>query len=731
MADGGQPGEYFAKKRGLDFLAGAKQAERNWLYTAQDRGIWRLWWLIYCQVLGIDSNTGESNANQSLRVVGEQAGYTAFRVQLTRRLIQQRVMMAQDQRPSFRGVATSSDAASEAGVNIATKAIDYLLTEAKLEQKASEALTANGYFGEGGLHQSWDYQAGKNVPAQEPEINPDTKEPFQTPVMNDNGEPLPQLDEQGQPVLHPETGEPQMQMQPVMKTVQKKSGAPKIDKLYAWQIVKDPYMEDDHPWMIVKLPVNKYELAAKYAPNNPALYSEIVRNSIESDLGDDALFAWGSSARVSSDTVVLRIFYHRNCEALPGGRWTGWVGNTLLWGGEGDVPCPLDDGIPVKTMIADRYFMTAFGYAESGDLLSVQTAINELFSQALTSVQKYGNPNMYKSDQLQIDQRAFSEGGHMFDLPNGVDIPQVVAFEPVPAITPQMWESLIELMEKIAGSNSVVGGDPKANITSGAFAVLLVNIAQKFASAMQQAYDFALTATANDSLELVRKNAVNGFWAEIGGLANEPYEQLIKSEDLQHLRRIKIERQNPVMSTFPGRMEIFNATKDLPPNQRAAAMEMLLTNDTEAWAENDQSARIRIRKENERMLKGIRCEVGISDPHLIEGPMHIVLLNKLKTQDPDPNPQKEQMRQATIQLLEQHLVEHGLALASLPPPMAAVCGTMSMLPQPADNPNADPNAHASKPGAAGGQSPGAPKPPQPPQPPEAPPGAPAQQTRAA
>jgi hypothetical protein len=727
-ADGSQDDTYFALKKGQAFIDGARQAERNWLYTSQDRGIWRLWWLIYCQVLGIDPNTGEYNTNQQLRVVGEQAQYTSFRVQLTRRLIQQRVMMAQDQRPSFRGVATTSDASSEAGVNIATKAIDYLLRVAKLEQKASEGLTASGFFGEGGLHIDWDYQAGKLVPAKEPMKGPDGQ-PVQMPVLHP---------ETGEPQIDPETGAPQMQTQ--MQDVEKKSGAPKVDKLYAWQIVKDPYLEDDHPWMIIKIPVNKHELAAKF----PEKAKQIRACTIDTDMGDDALFAWGARARVSSDTVVLRILYHRNCEAVPGGRWSGWLGKDIgLWGMDGEVPCPLDEGIPVKTMIADRYFMTAFGYPEAGDLLSVQTAINELFSQALTNVQKFGNPNMYKDENLQLNPASVTEGGHLFDLPSGIEAPTITEYQPVPPITPQMWESLIELMDKIAGSNSVVGGDPKANITSGAFAVLLVNIAQKFASALQQAYDFAITAIANDALELVRKNATNGFMAEIAGKGNQPYLKLMTQDDIASLREITIERQNPVMSTFVGRMEVFNATKDLPPQQKAAALEMLLNSDLEAYTDFDQSATIKIHKENEQMLAGIPVEVQVSDNDVLEGPKHVAQLNKLLAQDPpageqlpqvgpdgqpmiDPmtgqpvmgqwsTPERQQYETAK-QLLLKHIVDHCVSFARKPPPMSLVVGALPN-PMMAPPPGGPANDASVPPDKAGddAQQPQSPKPPEAPQ----------------
>lgn len=725
MADGtaaaSQPDLYFANKVGQDFVSGGRQAEKNWLYAAQDSGLWRLWWLLYSQTLGMDADTGEQNVNQQLRAVGEEARYIAFRVQLTRMLIQQKTMLAKDERPSFEGVASNNNAASLAKVNMASKAIEYVLTESKLEQKSSGALEANGYFGAGGIHQSWNYGGGRMVDAQEPMTNPDGS-PAMMPETDGDGNPIPETDPETGEMFDDGTGQPKMREKPVMQTVKKRSGALKFDKLYPWQQATDPFQEDDHSWVIIKTPVNKYELAAKY----PEKAKEIIALSIDAEMGDDALFAWGDRTRVSSDILVLRTFYHRNCDAVEGGRMAQWCGSLGLYGCDEIMPCPLDEGLPWEPIIAGRYFCTAFGYPEASDLLSVQSALNETMSQTLTLIQKHGNPNLYKREDVEIDPDAYQAGGAMFDLPPGAEAPTVTKYDDMGTAPAFMIQFCREIMPLMIGLNPTVQGTPETNITSGAFGVLLVNLAQKFASQLQEAYDFALVNTANKSIELIKKNASNGFWAEVSGIADEPYLKLFTHDTLDDFHSVKIVRRNPVMSTFMGRVQILELTRDMAKPDRADAMELLLDSRTDAYAENDQSATIRMRKENEMMLKAPPRPAGLdpavdpmaynqwlaswlpkvswSDPHHLEVPKHVAERDKLRSQDPPQDMIEFTTWTDTINGLDYHAVDHANTWASTALPMLLVAG-IPPLNTGAPAPGADPGGNGDKPGKPGEQSP--------------------------
>ena len=723
MADAqptGQPDEYFATKLNQPFLDAAKEFERNWLYTVQGRGIWRQWWLIYCQLLGIDPHTGVSGSHSSLTFVGEQQQFINFRIQITRKLIQERTMMAKDVRPSFAGVATTNDAAAEAEVNISTRAVEYMVTEGKLEDAVSAALTILGNFGESFVMQTWDYDAGDDVPAREPVIDPNTGQPLQTEAYDLNGQLMVEQD--------PQTGAAVPMLQPVTQTVQKPSGAPKAMPLYPWQCARDPYLERDHLCMVVKIPVNKHEIAAKYAANDPAKAARIKALKVDSELGDDALFAWGDQRSVSSDTIVMRMLFHADCAAIPGGRWAGYVQDVDLWGVDKIVPCPLKKGIPVKPLIDEtaRYFGTAFGYPVASDILALQTVLNECASALVTNFQRAGNANAYKSDDVAIDPVSWSMGGRLIDIPAGREPPK---WDEPPQMSP-LAEFLMNFVlteaKGMLGSNSVTSGNPDANISSGSFAVLMVNLAQKYANGMQETYDHAYTDSANDALELIRANAQNGFWAEIAGIGEAPYVELMSTERLSSLRKVKMVRQHPVLSTFPGRMEVFQQIAPLPPAERQAAAEALLNGRLDALVDADQSSAIRIRKENELMLQGIPVEASMFDPHPIEFPKHRAALDKLRTQGQPQDPQAAMLWQQAKDVLTAHMNQHAVLLAQTPLPVAVLAGN-AQLPEPGGDPandNGDPaqQQQAAQGGApskhsGGGKQPKRPKAPKPPKPP--------------
>ena len=721
MADGaGQPNEYLALKVGQDFVDAARQAEKNWLYTSQERGIWRLWWLIYCQVQGIDPQTGSYNSTQELKFVGKNANYAMFRVQLARRFIQQRMMLAKDQRPSFTGVATTNNSVAMAEVNIATRAIEYQLTEARMESESSRALEYMCYFGASALLAEWDDWGGMLVDAMEPA-----------------------RDQQGQEIL--EDG------QPVPIKVKRKSGAAKSRALYPWQFACDPYMESDHPWIITKTAVNKYELAAHVAGDNEELYQQIVALSLDEEMCDDALFAWGRRGSVSSDTIILRQYFHRDCKAVPGGRWAGYVGKLGLWGVNPDesgqfTPCPIETGIPVRVMVGPRYFGTAYGYPESGDLLALQQVINEVISMCVTNIQKRGNPNAYKSANDTIDEGAFSMGGKLFEITRMEDKPVFDEPPKMDTLSQYILEFCLGQARQMLGGNSVVEGNPDANITSGAFAVLMVNLAQKYASQTQEAYDQALVGHANDMLELTKKNARDGFWADIAGLGDAPYLELITQSQVNQLRSVKLVRQSPIMSTFVGRSEVFDRTIQLNKRDRADALDMLLNGRIEAFAQRDQSSRNRIRKENEMMLQGVMPVVAFCDDHALEGPEHKVEYDKLRTMDPPadapqtpppplgPNDPNWRAWLATggpefmawslaCKAFDDHMLQHAMALATTPPPMAIVAGWAPLMPAGPEGEGEEGQSEGASPGGPRGASSSMPKPPSAPKPPKPPAGA--------
>lgn len=690
---------YFANFEASELAQECNNRELSQWNMLNGRGLPNLWRLAYAQAFGMDPNSGR-NATQRLEFCGPQQNFVRFRVNLTRSLIKQRNTLAAGQRIAFQCLAMNDDARSLAQVPIAGKVMDYVFREAEGERTCVEALESDGYFGEGFVWTRWNVDGGDMVPVEKPVQATDqfTGQKLFEPA---------QFDEFGNP-------------KPIMttETVDEKSGAPTLQSLYPWNVVREPFARKS-PWIIIKEKASKYELMALYPEKAEALKGATV--NLNTEPGAFALFNWDMSS-VTDDMVIVKHFYHENCKAVPGGRYVGYVGSIILW----DLPCPVPSGLPVVSMCSARYFDTNMGYPESADLFSIQEMLDELLSQSATNVLKFGNQNIWGTDGIDFDQDKFMEGGAYFTLKEGQEPPKVIQYAQLPEATKWLLEYLPERMNEVIGSNSVMRGEPSSNITSGAFAALMQSIAEKFISATQASFDFGVNATGNTLLELVRGNAENSFAAEVAGDSNAPYMKYFTREDLRGIKRVMVNRQSPLMNSIPGRFDVFNATKDLPKDQRFAAVQMLKTGDDSAWTENDFSNIVLLRRENELLSQGRSAMVSATDDPFIHARSHSASLDRLRTQDPPEDPDEYQLWESAILAHKEHLNEHAVvwsqtnavyaAMLGLPRPPAFDPASASFQPQSsAPNPNGAATGGAPSPRQLGNGA-GLPKQPEPAQP---------------
>lgn len=632
---------YFANKAAALLVQDVDTRELAQWNMLNSRGLPTLWRLAYAQAFGMDPNTA-GNTTQRLQFCGPDMNYVRFRVQLTRPLIKQRNTLAAGQRVAFQALAMNNDSKSLGQVPIAGKVVDYIFREAEGERACFEALESDGYFGEGFVWARWDIDGGDMVPYER-----------QVPATDQfTGQPLTEPDGQT-PVMVTDKGE-------------EKSGAPTLTSLYPWDVVREPFARKS-PWIMVKEKVSKYELMALWPEHAEALKGKSINFS--ADPSATMLFNWDISS-VTDDMVIVKHFYHEGCKAVPDGRYVGYVDDLVLW----DRPCPVTSKMPVVSVCSARYFGTSMGYPEASDLLSIQDMIDELLSQTATGVLKFGNQNLWAVEGLDFDQEAFAKGGAFFTMKPDQEPPQAVQYAQMPDVTKYLLEYLPQRMNEVIGSNDTMRGQPQANITSGAFAALMQSIAEKFISSTQASYDFAVNSVGNMMLELVRSNADGSFAAEVSGASNAPYMQMFTRDDLKGIKRVMIQRQSPLMNSIPGRMDVFTATKDLPKDQRYAAFQLLNTGDSSAWTEDDMSAVVLIKFENEQLSSGKPAPVSKTDDHFIHARQHNGQLNKLRTQEAPTDPRDFAEWEAAIGAYIQHLNEHAQTWVTTDPIFARVLG---------------------------------------------------------
>jgi hypothetical protein len=620
--------------------------EVNHWNALQNRGLPRLWRLIYAQAFGMDPNTAR-NQTQALEFCGPQANYVRFRIQLTRAHIKQRNQLAQGQRPAFQCIATNDNAASLAQLPICSSALTYVFREAKGEMALAEAADADGYFGEGFLWHRWDKDKGDTQPVQvqEPALDPQTKQPINGP--------------DGQPLMMPP------------KTVNKRTGLPSYVAMFPWNVVREPNTRTS-PWIQTREKTSKAELMAKY-PEKAEAISRLTLTR-DSEPGMLELFQWDMKSG-TDDVLSVKHAYHENCAAVPGGRYIGYVGDVVLW----DKPCPLADGLPIKSMCSARYFDTPFGYPESCDLLSVQEMMDELFSQGATNILKFGNQSLWGEDGVEFDPVKFAQGGAFFTLKQNQKPPQVIDWGQLPPIFQYFADKLPQLMSLIDGINPTMLGMPENNITSGVFASLMQSIAEKFVSSSQAAYDNLVTESGNTSLELIRANSDTRFAARVSGMSNAPYMRYFTSDDFANVKSVEVIRQSPVLNNIAGRFEVFDRISKLPRRDRRAAVMLLKTGDDSAYTDQDMSSEILIKKENELLSTGnptvLQWVVASPvDDHILHCDEHKSALDRLRAQDaPAPNTPDFQTWQLAQQMLIKHINDHAIAWAQTDPVFAAVC----------------------------------------------------------
>lgn len=651
MQDGEDPlAAYFAVQPASNVIDELKSRTINHWNALQNRGLPTLWRLSYAQAFGLDPNTG-ANATQRLQFLGPQQNYIRFRVQLSRSHIKQRNVLAQGQRPSFHCVATNDDASSLAQTPIAGRVMTYIFREADGERVCYEALESDGYFGEGLIWCRWDPSGGdrERVVSREPALDPNTQQPIMVA---------------GQPMT-----------KRVVKS--KPTGAPTYQSLFPWNVVREPHSRKS-PWILTREKASKAELMARYPEKAEELKS--LRLKRENEPGMIELYAWDVQS-ATDDVLAVKHFYHQNDASCPGGRYLGYVDDVVLW----DLPCPVARGLPIISICSARYFDTPFGYPEACDLLALQEMIDELLSQSATNILRHGNQSLWAEDGVEFDEKKLAEGGAFFTLKSGQKPPAAIQWAELPEATKFMLEYLPQRMGEISGINSTMRGEPDTNIDSGVFASLMQSIAEKFISSTQAAYDFMLNDVGNTTLELVRANVDSRFAAEVSGESNTPYMQYFTADDFDGVKRVLVQRQSPVLNNIAGRFEVFEKIKDLPRDDRQAAVQLLTTGDTSAFIEDDLSCIVLIRKENEALARGQPAAVSPTDDHILHVQKHRSSLDRLRAQSVPsqvmPNGQINPayaMRQAAMQMHMEHINQHALQWRRTDPVFAAVCA----IPQP-------------------------------------------------
>jgi len=306
--------------------------------------------------------------------------------------------------------------------------------------------------------------------------------------------------------------------------------------------------------------------------------------------------------------------------------------------------------------------------------MPMQDSVNMLYSTILTNNYATGVQLLFVPRNAGISIEALGEG---LSIIEGNAKPEPLQLTSTAKETYEFLSVMVSTMETISGINSVVRGQPDANIRSGSSMALLQANSIQYMSGLAMQYNQLIEDVGTGLLQTLKMYANTKRVASIVGKTNVSYLQEYSQEDLSNIKRVVVSAGNPLMKTTAGRFQMasdllqYQLLKD--PSQYFAIM-----NGAPLDVITDAPTRQLnlILSENEKMLEGKYPPVIITDKHVEHIDEHLGLLDDAKMRE---NPE-------LIQLVLDHVNEHKMYLETGDPFLLQIRGQQSLAQPPAGQP---------------------------------------------
>jgi hypothetical protein len=524
---------------------------------------------------------------------GEQGELSLLPVNQYRNIATHLINMITANRPSMEAMAINTDYKSLSQAVLANGLLEYYMKQKKLEEFFKKAVESGVILGEGYVKLSWNSTRGQ---------------PF---------------------IQDPDTGEVIYE------------GDLEFDNLSPFDVIRDTNKSDsDHDWLCVRTNMNKYDLMAKYPDlaekiqnTNPPEYYQALRFNVAASDED-------------SDLIPVYEFFHKPTESLPEGRYMLFTSSDTVMI---DMAMPYRV-IPVFKMSQGDILGTSFGYTPMFDILPIQDALNSLYSTVLTNQTTFGVQNVLVPRGGDITVAELLGGLNLVEYTPGIGKPEALNLTSTPPEIFNFMKQLEGLVETLSGVNSVVRGNPEANLRSGNALALIQAQAVMFASGLQQSYVLMMEEVGTAIIKILQDFAKAPRIAAIAGKANKMELREFTSDDLVAIDRVRVGVSNPMSKTVAGRLEIANnlLQMGLITNPKHY-FTVLHTGNLDTMIEGEEQELLLIRKENEWLMDGKVPVVTPIDSHNIHINEHKAVLA-----DPESR-QNPELVQAALDHIQQHI----------------------------------------------------------------------------
>jgi hypothetical protein len=553
-----------------------------------------------------------------LQRTGAKGELTEISVNDFRSLATHTVTLVTGQRVAYDVRATSTDYKSMTQAMIGEQVLEAYQRSHKLDRHLKKAVEYGTAFSEGFIEMGWDTSLGQ-------------------PYM---------ADEQGRPIM---------------------DGDISYNVLHTFQVIRDVYAEDQD-WVIIRKRYNKFDLMQKFSEHAEAL--SVIGDDYNSQRDIDIGTSTNRDA-TKSDKVTVYLFMHKKSPVLPEGRYVLFCGDVKLI----DTVLPYDD-IPVYRVAPSNLTGTCLGYTTFFDLLSLQEAIDQLYS-AVTS-----NNLSFATQCLQTEK---DSDINVVDLAHGMRL--ILSDKPITPIqltksapeTYQLIQNLQSRMEQISGINQVIRGVPDPNLRSGNALAIISAQAIVYNSSLQQEFQNLFEDIGTATLKFLKLFAKSPRFVGVVGKYKRAYLKEFTGSDLDSIDRVVVDRASPVSQTTAGRVELaqnlLQAGLVKRPEQYLAVLE---TGRLDPLVEDELADVFLQKAENELLAEGKSPVAIATDNHAQHIANHRGVLS---TPDSRMNP-------IVVQVTLDHIQQHIDLLKNTDPDLLALTGSQPLQPKPQNLPPA-------------------------------------------